>query len=227
VTDWGLPDWTKQADYTALRRQLALRGRTTVWAWEFLRRSPSYREFWKDKIQPFANDDCISRDAAGNWWPYHDELKAKFGVDRPSPPQSATPAHFTANYVTWVPNDGRELQRISLDEHQIAIIIDLARPLNTQFQRARQSAEREQKYQRQAGEIAFKMARSRVDQYVTYLRILDAYEAGANPSYIANLIFPNLANEYPDCTAQKRLCDARKAALELRDGGYRSLLELR
>jgi hypothetical protein len=140
TTDWGLPDWTKLEGYPMPRGP----GEVTVWAWEFLRRNPEYRTFWLEKIQPFIGMDCrICRDAAGNWWPYHDELREKFGVDLPSHPQSATPAIFTATWTTWVDNDGEEFQRISLKEHQVAIVIDLARPLKTQFEWARKSAERE------------------------------------------------------------------------------------
>jgi Uncharacterized conserved protein (DUF2285) len=168
--------------------------------------------------------DCrICRDAAGNWWPYHDELREKFGVDLPSHPQSATPAIFTATWTTWVDNDGEEFQRISLKEHQVAIVIDLARPLKTQFEWARKSAEREQKFRQQAGEIILKRARSRAENYVSYLRILDAREAGAKKKDIADLLFPRLTEE----CAQDRIDDDQGVARKLRDGGYRSLLELR
>jgi hypothetical protein len=138
-TDWGLPDWTLKAGYPA---PCGPREKT-IWAWEFLRRNPEYRVFWKEKIEPFIDvtggnlaphnelkarlvPGGIYRDAGGNFWPYLDELRARFGVEHPSQPDSHTPSIFAANSISWISNYGRELQQISLDEHQIAIILDLS-----------------------------------------------------------------------------------------------------
>jgi hypothetical protein len=174
--DWGLPDWTRTVGYPTVHAPV------TVWSWEFLRRSTSYREFWRDKIQPFIdNDGRINRDAKGNWWPHHEELRVKFGVDMPSPPWERTPAHFTANQIVWISSDG---QRFSLKKNEIAIIIDLGRPLKRQFVGALKSAEVEQEYR----QIAPKPTRAQVDQYATYLRILDALEIGETSRKIANLL---------------------------------------
>jgi hypothetical protein len=237
VTDWGLPDWTKREEYPAPRGPREM----TIWAWEFLRRNPEYRVFWKEKIEPFIDKTVreppnnelkarvvsggIYRDAAGKFWPYLDELRARFGVENPSPPQSATPSHFAANYISWVENErGEEDQRISLERHQVAYIFDLTRPLKRQFEMAKKSATREQESRQKSGAISLKESRSRTDCYVRYLRVLDADEAHEEPRRIADSLFPGIPGP-PENSRLKALHDDRLAARDLRDGKYRSLLE--
>jgi len=221
MIDWGVPDWTGEENYPAPDGQ----GEICVWAWEFLRRWNEYRDFWLKKIQPFIDmGGRISRDTAGNCWPHLEELRTRFGVEVPSPPQCSTPPHFIANAIRWVQNYGRESQEIWLNEHEVAFIFDLSRPLKSQFEMARDAAECEKERRRQAGEPKLSRARSRAEQYVTYLRILDAQESGAKPKDIAARLFHDLSDEYPARIRQKRLVDYRQAAEKLRDGGYRSLL---
>jgi hypothetical protein len=224
VTDWGLPDWTKREEYPAPCDP----GQMTVWAWEFLRRNSAYRKFWMEKIQPFIGvSGWIDRDTAGNFWPYLDDLRTRFGVELPSPPQSATPSHFTANYISWVQNERGDNQRISLERHQVAYIFDLTRPLKHQFEKARKSATREQERRQKSGAIDLKASRNRDDEkFVLYLRILDAKEAGARPKDIGDLLLPDIPRDYPENSRSKALVNNRKAAQNLRDGGYRSLLDL-
>jgi type VI secretion system activator RovC-like protein len=58
------------------------------------------------------------------------------------------------------------------------------------------------------------------------LRILDAKEAGAGPKDIGDLLLPDIPRDYPENSRSKALVNNRKAAQKLRDGGYRSLLDL-
>jgi hypothetical protein len=240
-TDWGLPDWTLKAGYPAPRGPKEM----TIWAWEFLRRNPEYRVFWKEKIEPFIDmtggdlpphkelkarvvPGGIYRDAAGTFWPYLDELRTRFGVENPSPPQSTTPSHFTTTYISWVQNEGGDNQRISLERHQVAYIFDLTRPLKRQFEMAEKSATREQEYRQESGAVNLKNSRNRdAEKYVLYLRILDADEAGARSEDIGDRLFPDKQNDYPDMMRAQALYDNRKAARKLRDGGHRSLLDLK
>jgi hypothetical protein len=160
--DSGVPDWSGLDGYPPPSESEDV----CLWAWEFLRRWHEYRNFWKEKIEPFIGaNGRIDRDANGNYWPYHDELKTRFGVDLPSPPHSRRLSHFVERYTTWVANDGRETQQICLGEHQIAIFFDLSRPLAPQFERAQASATREQEFR--GNDV--KNARIRADLYVPYL----------------------------------------------------------
>jgi hypothetical protein len=215
MTDWGVPDWTKEKDYPAPRGP----GEMYIWAWEFLRRWNEYRTFWTEKIEPFIDGrGWICRDANGIWWPHLDELETRFGVYSPSPPQSTTPSRFTAYSVRWV--EGGETQEVCLGQDETSYIIDLSRPLESQFGAAIESARREQNL----SVPGVKRARRRVEHYIPYLRILDALEAGVASQDIAERLFPKLSDERPACCRQKRLVDYRQAAEKLRGGGYRSLL---
>jgi Uncharacterized conserved protein (DUF2285) len=156
--------------------------------------------------------------------PHHNELRERFGVELPSAPCEQKPAHFMADSISCVPNDGAEVQRISLGKNQIAVILDLDRPGNSQLKKASKAFKSEQHRREQTGELKLKGARARVEKYITYLRILDAYEAGAEAKNIAGVLFPTLRDEHPSYARRKRLDDDRRAALELRDGGYLSLL---
>jgi Uncharacterized conserved protein (DUF2285) len=215
ANQWGIPDWTKQNEYPN-------RDKTKIdkWAWEFLRRWPDYRNFWTENVKPFiGTNGFIHRDAAGNFWPHLDDLISRFGVDLPSPPYDSTPSNFVSSYIRYVTNDGRDFQRLQLKEDEIAIIIDLARPLKPQLERAHKSAAHEQKFR----QLNQKSVRIRVDHYVRYLRILDADESRARPRNIAELLFPHLPGP-PENSRMKALHDNRSVARYLRDGGYLSLL---
>ena len=215
TNEWGLPDWTKEGEYPN-------KDKTEIWewAWEFLRGWPEYRNFWTEKVKSFTGaNGFIHRDAAGNFWPHLDDLISRFGVDLPSPPYDSTPSNFVSSYIRYVTNDGRDFQRLQLKEDEIAIIIDLARPLKPQLERAHKSAAHEQKFR----QLNQKSVRIRVDHYVRYLRILDADETRARSRDIAALLFPKLPGP-PENSRARALHDDRVVARSLRDGGYRSLL---
>jgi hypothetical protein len=81
--NWGVPHWVRSEEYP----QPTGNGEMIIWAWEFLRRNHGYRTFWKLNIEPFIDPDTrrISSNRDGQIWPYHDEVKSRFGVDIPSP----------------------------------------------------------------------------------------------------------------------------------------------
>lgn len=64
---------------------------------------------------------------------------------------------------------------------------------------------------------------------VQWLRLLDAYEAGASTREIATLVIPGAlrrptAAEWDASSERRRIGRWRKRALAMRDGGYRTLL---
>jgi hypothetical protein len=65
--------------------------------------------------------------------------------------------------------------------------------------------------------------RNRAEQYKEYLRILDADISEASTKEIAEAIYPDQSNEYPDYTADKAVNHDLKAAKKLRDNDYRFL----
>jgi hypothetical protein len=127
----------------------------------FFGATPHIARFGWKKIQPFIGvNGFIDCDAAGNSWPYLDDLRTRFGVENPSPPQDTTLSRFTANSIRWVQNDWGEDQRISLERHQVAFIFDLTRPLRRQFEMPEKSAAREQEDRRKSGAINLKASRN-------------------------------------------------------------------
>jgi hypothetical protein len=68
--------------------------------------------------------------------------------------------------------------------------------------------------------------RLRADLFPSYLRILDAVQAGVPADQIVAALWPRQANSYPERPLSKRLVTQRKAAFALRDGGWRDLLRL-
>ncbi len=201
----------------------------SVWAWEFLRRSPAYQKFWKEKIEPFietvrfdhlpGETQTIGRNDLGVVWPYHDELKELFGVDVPSSPDSSTPPIFDATWIKHLEKDGREFQSFPLAENEIAYIFDLTRPLKPQFDRIRKHAEKKQA-ELKAGSVT----KRRIDKYVQYLQILDAIEAGEKSQTIADALFSNKLSGYQDNPRLRAFYDARDPALQMRDGGYKAII---
>jgi hypothetical protein len=217
----GLPDWLKLDGYPQEDAPMS------VWAWEFLRRSPSYRSFWKEKVEPFCEkiktmplgqeSEVIGRNAAGELWPYLDELRMLFGVDVPSPPHSSTPASFVASWIRYTQDySGRGFECLTLAENEIAYVFDLARPLKPQFEHIQKHAENRQ--------VSMKVVRRRTDKYAEYLRILDAIEAGEKSQVIADHFFSDKSDGYPENPRLRAFYDARDAALRMRDGGYKAIL---
>jgi hypothetical protein len=87
--DWGVPDWLEVAQYPMHAGSSA----GAAWAWEFLRRSPAYREFWTNDVLPFVlADGSIDVDASvGKYrskntdgaeisWGVFTEVRDRFGL---------------------------------------------------------------------------------------------------------------------------------------------------
>jgi hypothetical protein len=47
--DWGVPNWLRREEYPSPKGPHEM----AVWAWEFLRRNPRYRTFWTEKFLAF------------------------------------------------------------------------------------------------------------------------------------------------------------------------------
>jgi hypothetical protein len=59
--------------------------------------------------------------------------------------------------------------------------------------------------------------RKRKDVYPTYLRLLDAEDAGATIKEMGEVIFPDLPNQHPDYNRNQRVHDSLAKARQLRD----------
>lgn len=94
---------------------------------------------------------------------------------------------------------------------------DLSLPLEKQLERAKQWLTSEQKYLQSKGDVEVRAKRNHVARYREYLRILDADQADADIKDMATVVFPDVANEYPDYLGSKKVRNALSAAKRLRD----------
>jgi hypothetical protein len=221
---WGVPDWHEGAEYCTRR---ARTGRE--WAWEFLRRNHSYRDFWELKVKPYINSEngWIGYSVDGVLWPYHSELVETFGLDIPSDPANGGRCYFVDGWIRSA--EGRHDERAGIDGafvelavNEVAFVLDLGRPLDKQLAGVNRIARERQQKKIASGEVDLK--RSRQSQnYIPYLRLLDARDANASRRRIEEVLFSQLDNEYPDRKRSKAFDNFERAARRLRDGAYREL----
>jgi hypothetical protein len=71
-----------------------------------------------------------------------------------------------------------------------------------------------------------KVKKPRIEFLATYLRILDAAEAGASYKEIARVLFPEVNNEYPEHKGSRKVENALPTAKKLRDQSWNDLLDI-
>ncbi len=246
ASQWGVPDWLRPQDYPAPRGAAK-----ATWAWEFLRRNKEYRAVW---LYMESFNGRIGCDQTGKFWRYYREMREKFGIVDPCNPRQNNwiPAfsdlgttYVEAPALRWerLPCDDPagssgfvrpsranlsketilENSRFTLSWFEIGFAIDLRLPLDGQFKAIRKLAEEDQLALKKAGRINPKTARTS-DQYVRYLRILDAEDAGVKRSVVMDALFADIENGYSAGRLRSKAFDnARTEAQRLRDSGYRAL----
>ena len=185
------PNWLNEQAYP---RGADLTARQ--WGWEFLRRNPVYVYDWSfDQLKP------------GEFW-LREALDPSLS---PAEPKVFSFAGHTGSCFS--PNEAIP----SLSSTEVAIIFDLALPIDIQLRDAAKMLSRRRAGRRISG------PHLRRDKYPVYLRLLDADWAGAKRSEIAHVLYPNLTIG----AAKDSIKYARKAARELIWTGFRSLLTTR
>ena len=110
---------------------------------------------------------------------------------------------------------------VSLKRSEVVVTFDVSQPIARQIEGARKRIEAYATYLEGNGDIEIIKMRNRSDRWPTYLRLLDAADAGAKTGEIAAALFPTIENEDPDYKAGRHVRNWTAAAQELRDGGYR------
>jgi hypothetical protein len=249
--DWGVPDWLRPQDYPVpkgpaamaiwawefLRRNEKFRDFWLNKVEPFMRadgrigRDPTGR-FWpyhkemqgtfgimdpwsprqNSRIPPFC--DCATKFVAAPAEVY--EFLA--AAPAPVPGNPFVPASLANTSKEML----LERAKLELTWFEMGFAIDLSLPLDDQFKVIRMLAEESQLTLKRADRIDPKTARTS-DQYARYLRILDAEGVGAKRSVIADALFPDIDNVYPEHRRLKAFDNARLEARRLRDSGYRAL----
>lgn len=207
------------------------------WAWEFLRRNPSYqsdcewflkfasdflpRYSWRTNSAPQATSaqiDSISRLRVelGRRWGLAQILPYErlFGDKGDWPPKSAPQFIEDSPEGMWLPMDGPlPLNR----PHLITVQFNLKRPIDAQLRSAGRLLQDRQTELVVTGTIE-RSVKPREREYRFYLRALDAMGHGLNAKEAAALLGKQ---------ATDTVTEWLRVARRLRNGGYRDLLWLR
>ena len=174
---------------------------------EFLRRNRDYQSWWQDQLDADETGSITKLDFEG--------LK-RFGLALPIGTDGI------AHLAFFLPTAARILNGSALRENDVAYVFDLSLPLDEQIAVAARDLKGFQQHRiKQGNTISAQGTKQvRTQNYVLYLRILDAEVSGATDAEIGAAFYPELDDDYPDRRRTKRLSDDRKVAHRLRDGGY-------
>jgi hypothetical protein len=206
MTDWNVPDWHALIDYPHFEGPRA----PALWGWEFLRRNQDYRNFYIEKMEPLI-DPADKEGFFCEGEPFI-EMRSRFGIDYPFPPWSTNPAiqlflsgtgtsALRPVYRVDFDNDGQEPsyhymkipQSILVKENEVYFRFDLNLPPNRQFERMKEQANLLLGGRYKNGGSK----NSKIQAYINYLRILDAYGAGAHesPHFRRDSYWPNFVDK--------------------------------
>jgi hypothetical protein len=182
------------------------------WRWEFLRRDPAYQHAWAE-----------SRDRPARFW--HERYWLRYWLTDPVDPASPKAFFTTPRRYWFIPARGENQNQTAHLEVKQEIIqragtalveFDLTRPLQPQIESVgwHLQAWVEERHRRGKG------FQWRPKDWLRYLRLLDADASGAPKDEIVGVLYPTLTNEFPERQQDTHLRDDRRAALNLRDGGY-------
>lgn len=214
-----LPDCRDKHAYPALSSTLVR------WAWEFLRRNADYQKAWAEMIAPYYSADLgydpdLPR-AAGIPDPLS-AMRDKFGVAflPPDPADSRTVPVFEHNLI-YENHPGAVSGSLARD--QVAVVFNLAWPLEPQIARAERSIRERRERLVARGEITATAPRNHKALWQDYLRLLDGEAAGLQTARLAAIIYPKTENLDPDYAGSRAVTNGLKAARKLRDGDWRQI----
>lgn len=198
MNNWGIPDWKSAESYGATKSWS-----TNRWRWEFMRRRQDLRDaFDQSQFNLLLSSPAVP--AAGNGgsgtlgvndpgFLVLSGSSARFGYTHlPNPRISEQPLgvllFIAVDEVKCYPADfdletGAPLE----DGEEVAIVFNLANPLSVQLAQAKRQLDSMQ--ERRHGKRIQK--RSHPKQWLTYLRALDAREAGATWIELTTVLTPH------------------------------------
>jgi hypothetical protein len=202
IPSW-LPNWRDTAEYP--QPHSPEWSWSNRWAWEFLRRNQEYGDNWTR----------ASNDQERN------EIAVKYGLVSAKPPGSKNPPLFVRDlpgppYVICPKELDYYEEKISVDQNTVYIAIVLDETLSTQFRRAKHLINNLTRLSRKR--------QRRPEQWLKYLRLLDADTSGATKAEINSVLYPELSNKAREQNFDKRLFDDREAARQLCWSGYRRIV---
>jgi len=238
-------DWKKSADYEDLRKLT-----TCQWAWEFLRRNPNYIKEWKKELPlEIERINKLLSDPETKDAPYLEGYRKntpeschfnipgqslskyfkKWGILNLVNPEQDTPypnpfLQFSSFEYGTVRGGGigwgKYVQENFPCGRYAPMVFDLTRPLKPQFINAQRFLLEYQSEQINEGKIHVTMVKKHKDNWIEYLRILDAKAENVSNEEIARVMFPNLKNEYPGYAGNEKVRKSFNTAKRLSQKGY-------
>ncbi len=240
--DW-LPDWTCQEEYPDQNYTSSRQ-----WAWEFLRRNPHYRNDYylltkvsNEGLFPFSFSlkreltiedlpECEmkewlvdqNRDKRRKQKFPEDYIKLKYGVETILPPSYESVEEFHHPYIPKPLNDIVDpLFERQPKGQQVILSFNISLPIVPQIEEVKILLEKEQKKR----DLSLLRKHYRPQDYIKFLRILDAAASGVTNYEIGSVIFPDYkSGEYSDPDSLLRhVRKSRRTAERFRDKDYRWL----
>lgn len=211
-----------------------------MWAWEFLRRNPNYRKDW-ERCAALSMERRLAVASPASI------LALKYGLSFMMDPSCSAelcePLWETdmitafGEFLTIASGQGNEMDITQVDNRafttegryhlpvsaeEVYVPFNLARPIEAQLKRVKPLlGQLQTDFKRQLPERPVSR-RKRESHYRTYLRLLDAEEAGASEDEMAALLPEDLKKKGSDLG--KAVKYSLAAAKRLRDGDYLFLL---
>lgn len=171
----------------------------------------------------------------GGWISCHtleSSFQRKWGIDYIKSPDEGYgygwPIFFKTTSLKGMPffacdTPGKKWENSQFSPEQlgeIAIMFDVKLPIDAQLKRAARGLKSWRSFLKRDHGLEVIEPRNHTDKFHTYLRILDAHEAGVDIKEMGNQLFPLIANDYPDYARDKTLRNMLKAAKRYRDKDY-------
>ena len=249
-----MKDWRKAGDYKGFNAKT----KRKRWAWEFLRRNPEYQKAWDRELQAYqkANLENFINPANYNKAKYrrlladqHKQVAVltgktaiteadKWGLTillnpviddfKKAESESGIASVWLKKVGLPISLPGRVLDKSSdapffeYKESEAVAVFDLTRPLQPQLKRVHNKLLVQQK------EFNVKDRRRLIDEWVRYLRLLDAVAAGMrmcktkDVDQIAKILLPKISNDYQDFIARHTLKHNYNSAIQLTENPFKN-----
>lgn len=230
-----LIDWLAIENYPALGQGRDWWNSSQRWAWEFMRRNAEYeadRERWPaawgDGLYPADEAYKVRRELADKWgvtchakhWPESDNQQGwqRFvwglhTIQGFSGAAAGEPGHVRRSGEQWE-------EYLQVRKSEVWVRFDLEEKLDQQLHHA----EKYLKDVRAALEISPPRHRLRKpEKLLQYLRVWDATQGDTPSAEIAEELYPEMANIYPDFSGNDQVRKDLSAASKLIDFGFKVL----
>lgn len=216
-----LPDWKDENQYPS--ESFRSSGEYAfAWAWEYLRRNPSYQELYDDKIgkTPKLSDERKRKDYLNKLKnePVINLFSSKFGIQAPMDYRKKTPPVFTIPEIIYDPFFNSIKKEVCISQGEVLVRLDLCTSIGPQLKALNKKLTDMQKKGKKEDLISEHRNRDSL-YHIRFLRLLDAELNGASIEDIYEQIIARYSNSYktPKEGVEKNL----EPAKEFVDGGYR------